>query len=1038
MLKSKYESNTNIEQEITNVQQSGYLNHNSSQAQLTYDITNPSWEDFEVIHILGHGSYGTIYKVRKKQSKKIFVIKEVDTSTMSKKQSFEALEEINIMGIVESLYIVKYYDSFVSDNTKINIIMEFCEHGDLHSYLKKLQGKHLNENKIWKFFIQITLGMYHLHSQNILHRDLKTLNIFLTKGNQIRIGDLGVAKILQSAENFVRSKVGTPYYLSPEVCEDRPYNNKSDIWSLGCVLYEMCCLKHPFEAKNQAELLLKIIKGKYESLPKIYSKDLADLVHSCLMKDYNKRPSVSDIILNQRTPNQTLQLSSRNTAGQTISQFNSVNISGSKDPTNQQSSNLIAKQKLLISEKQQELKKGNNTPSIDQNKRKLQGVQSTFSPMKITQKANNIANNKSRDDSLSDQEKPNKLLTKTASQKNLAAKELKFHLDLKNGNVIPEEGVTQHQLRNQFKKLNIKQIEYLQKFQLMKKNKTTQLQSYFSFKKNQLTSQISNQIPDKVISQSQLQLKRKGSNISDIQEEQKNQMTQNSQNLKTGFSSARGVRSNQLGQSQASKNPKIKPNMQTKSGGVKNMKIKNFNPTEIEKTQIDSKQSMMQSKSNYTKKKEPTKRTSEDTRKLLFEKFRQQQVKKKQDYPLNDKLNLIKTRIKNVKNQSLSQKQSSGDAQANTIKEMTHSSRSSNKFQMSGMLMKNQGEHNLENAKIEEEDDYKDELGDLLDDEELDQLLLHDFGDLNCLPSSYQDKMQSSDQLRLRRLSYLDDEKNFYQNSLFDLDLDQDNIDDTFEDPFSFTKQQILDDVLRESALIEKDSSSKRHRAIKSSDANFLGFANLSSQEKQYTMQISSQNQNETSNNQDQSMRSDRSQKFAATHQNLKEFFLSQDDNQNANNQMQSSQSESEKVLQKSLDKLIESMDNRSIDMSFEQQSIRNINFSIDGEQLKERVKEIEARIKTNKQKCLLVCLNKQKIVDECIEVVTTSLKKDEIYANDFQDIQLRITDIIQQSLHLQNEEEKKQSIVNEMLFSVFKIYYLTEERDKCLQRLIL
>lgn len=92
--------------------------------------------------------------------------------------------------------------------------------------------------------------MHHLHSQNILHRDLKTLNIFLTKENSIRIGDLGVAKILQSAENFVRSKVGTPYYLSPEVCEDRPYNNKSDIWSLGCVLYEMCCLNHPFEAKN--------------------------------------------------------------------------------------------------------------------------------------------------------------------------------------------------------------------------------------------------------------------------------------------------------------------------------------------------------------------------------------------------------------------------------------------------------------------------------------------------------------------------------------------------------------------------------------------------------------------------------------------------------------------------------------------------------------------------------------------------------------------------------------------------------------------
>jgi NIMA (never in mitosis gene a)-related kinase len=203
------------------------------------------------------------------------------------------------MGRVDCPNIVKYHDSFVSDDTKINIIMEYCEHGDLHSYLKKLNSKHLTENVVWKFFIQICSGLHHLHSQNILHRDLKTLNIFLTKENIIRIGDLGVAKILSSAENFVRSKVGTPYYLSPEICEDRPYNNKSDIWSLGCILYEMCSLKHPFEAKNQAELLLKIVKGKYESLPKKYSKDLADIVHSCLMKDYSKRPSIEDIILHQ-------------------------------------------------------------------------------------------------------------------------------------------------------------------------------------------------------------------------------------------------------------------------------------------------------------------------------------------------------------------------------------------------------------------------------------------------------------------------------------------------------------------------------------------------------------------------------------------------------------------------------------------------------------------------------------------------------------------------------------------------------------------
>lgn len=127
----------------------------------------------------------------------------------------------------------------------------------MHKHLRKLRSleddtkhKYLAENGVWRFFIQICIGLYHLHSNNILHRDLKTLNIFLTKENKIKIGDLGVAKMLDASDQFVTSKVGTPYYLSPEVCEEKPYNRKSDIWSLGCILYELCALKHPFEAKN--------------------------------------------------------------------------------------------------------------------------------------------------------------------------------------------------------------------------------------------------------------------------------------------------------------------------------------------------------------------------------------------------------------------------------------------------------------------------------------------------------------------------------------------------------------------------------------------------------------------------------------------------------------------------------------------------------------------------------------------------------------------------------------------------------------------
>lgn len=262
----------------------------------------PTWADYEELDVLGEGSYGKIYKVREKHGeKRTLVIKEIDCSAL--RNDYEALGEINVMARMDSPFIVKYYDSFIQNNNKVNIVMEYCEHGDLHRLLRKRRDpvdeskhKYLSENRVWSLFIQICIGLQHMHGHNILHRDLKTLNIFLTKDNKVKIGDLGVAKILESLENFATSKVGTPYYLSPEVCEDRPYNNKSDIWSLGCILYELCALKHPFEAKTQAALLLKIIRGKYESLPRVYSRQLGEIVHSCLMKDFKKRPSIQTIL----------------------------------------------------------------------------------------------------------------------------------------------------------------------------------------------------------------------------------------------------------------------------------------------------------------------------------------------------------------------------------------------------------------------------------------------------------------------------------------------------------------------------------------------------------------------------------------------------------------------------------------------------------------------------------------------------------------------------------------------------------------------
>ena len=121
--------------------------------------------------------------------------------------------------------------------------------GDLFQVIQSANGRHFKEDLILDWFIQIALALKHVHDNNILHRDLKTQNIFVTKQNIIKLGDFGIAKVLSTGKEFAKTVIGTPYSLSPEICEDEPYNQKSDIWALGCVLYELTTLKHAFEGQ---------------------------------------------------------------------------------------------------------------------------------------------------------------------------------------------------------------------------------------------------------------------------------------------------------------------------------------------------------------------------------------------------------------------------------------------------------------------------------------------------------------------------------------------------------------------------------------------------------------------------------------------------------------------------------------------------------------------------------------------------------------------------------------------------------------------
>lgn len=253
-------------------------------------------KEYIIKQTLGKGSYGIVYKVQKKNTNEIYVIKQIALRGLSQKEIDEVRQEAKILSSINSDFVVKYYDSF-EENDNINIVMEYCDEGDLNDFIikKKESQTLIEEDLIWNLFIKITIGLAHIHQMKILHRDLKTMNIFLKNGFQVKIGDLGVAKILLK-NSFAKTLIGTPYYLSPEICQEKPYNDKSDVWALGCILYELCTFKHPFDAKSQGALILKIMNNTPENINNSYSKDLCNLIHLLLEKESEKRPSCKDIL----------------------------------------------------------------------------------------------------------------------------------------------------------------------------------------------------------------------------------------------------------------------------------------------------------------------------------------------------------------------------------------------------------------------------------------------------------------------------------------------------------------------------------------------------------------------------------------------------------------------------------------------------------------------------------------------------------------------------------------------------------------------
>lgn len=255
-------------------------------------------DKYDILEKIGEGAYGRIYRARDKDDGKVVVLKTVRLEGLDQREQTDALNEIRVMERIDHPNIVKFYDTFLDGENGIVTVMEYLSGGDLSSVISnhRKAGKYLSENNLWRYCIEMSLGFNYLHNMGIIHRDIKPSNIIINNPteNKLKIADFGFGRVLKG--NLAYSAVGTPLYMSPEIVQGLGYDAKSDIWSLGCVMYELASLELAFPAETEAELAKKVLTKTPGPLPAHFSKDLTTLIFSMLTKDPLKRPSAQDIL----------------------------------------------------------------------------------------------------------------------------------------------------------------------------------------------------------------------------------------------------------------------------------------------------------------------------------------------------------------------------------------------------------------------------------------------------------------------------------------------------------------------------------------------------------------------------------------------------------------------------------------------------------------------------------------------------------------------------------------------------------------------
>lgn len=260
--------------------------------------SNQGKSDYDVVKSLGAGAFGSVHKVVRKSDRKAYAMKTVQIGRMEEREVADALNECRILASVRHPRIVNFEAAFLAKNgQELCLVMEICERGDLAGRIKKCQRmrRRVDERTIWANMVEMAEGLVYLHAKNIVHRDLKPANVFLASDGTAKLGDLNVSK-LTKGDDLMQTKIGTPYYMAPEVWAGKKYDSACDIWSLGTVIYELAALEPPFQGNSLMQLRRAVSAGRYPPIPSSYSPQLTRILAQMMIVDPSKRLKAVEVV----------------------------------------------------------------------------------------------------------------------------------------------------------------------------------------------------------------------------------------------------------------------------------------------------------------------------------------------------------------------------------------------------------------------------------------------------------------------------------------------------------------------------------------------------------------------------------------------------------------------------------------------------------------------------------------------------------------------------------------------------------------------